>query len=146
MQPFQKAMMRTASKGVAAFVRAGRDSSASSVARCISIPATLRPATCVPVLQQMHQRNLSTTAKTIVKSERVPNLVEMLSTEIASENANDEIDQEFLESKEAMLKYFTIEDEPGSNVVQLFGKHGKEKVVVSFNCQVSVPRAENATQ
>jgi complement component 1 Q subcomponent-binding protein, mitochondrial len=67
-------------------------------------------------------------------------LVEALSSELASEESEFEVDPDLTEISEQIKKSFTIEDATGMGVVKLSskfsgGKGGDEEVTITFDCQ-----------
>ena len=85
-----------------------------------------------PALQLCPQRLLSSRKQP--KREEKPNLAEAVAAEIQEEISNDEVDQEYVDCRESVLKRFTIAEELGSSVTKLSRTHGKEQIEVVFNC------------
>lgn len=92
--------------------------------------ASLRSAQ--PALQVGPQRLLSSRKQP--KKEDKPDLAEAIAAEIQDEIANDELDQEYVDCRESVLKRFSIAEELGSSVTKLSRTHGKEQIEVVFSC------------
>lgn len=81
----------------------------------------------------LSQRLLST-RKQPKKEEEELTLAEAISAEIQEELSNDEVDQEYVDCREGVLKRFQLSEELGSSVTRLSRTHGKEQIEVVFNC------------
>ena len=62
-------------------------------------------------------------------------LVDILSTELTSAEADDDLDNELVEIINDVKKNFTIVDKPGNTIVTLTRKTASETIEVSFDCQ-----------
>eukprot|EP01041_Mallomonas_annulata_P013783 gene13783-29307_t len=62
-------------------------------------------------------------------------LSDVLTNELMEESSNDQIDQEFLDIKQQIMKSFSIKEEMGISKVQLHRKYKAEQILVSFDIQ-----------
>lgn len=101
-------------------------SASARVAR--AVVATKR----VPAFANLAARSFATKA---LKEEARPALDEVLAQEIAHENSEQEIDQEYLDIKRDIEKSFKIKEAVGESAVVLERKHKDEIITVKFDVQ-----------
>ena len=82
-----------------------------------------------------HHHDAPVVARGFSGASEGPSLHEVLANEIASEAADDEVDQEYLDAKKAVESTFKIHEKDGEGVVTLESKYKGETVEVTFDCQ-----------
>jgi len=82
------------------------------------------------IAQSCHPRFRMLSSKSVVSD-----LASALANEIAGEENNDDIDQEFVDLQKQILANFSVKEEPGNSKVTLFRSTKAEKLTIQFNVQ-----------
>ena len=90
---------------------------------------------CNAILVQRMSSKVDIKAPSPKKIPERMSLVDILSTELTSSEADDDLDNELVEIINDVKKNFTIVDQPGNTIVTLTRKTGQETIEVSFDCQ-----------